>query len=338
MTLRGLGCLFCLLASVSGQAQGLHFSQFFNSPLLVNPANTGLMSDHDFRIGANYRSQWSSVPVPFKSYSFYGDAQLFHKSNRTNWLGLGGAVFSDKSGDGNLSLTRWEAFAAYHIEIGQYQMISVGLSAASVTRSVDFSKLTFDTQWDGYLFNSTLPNGEQGTLAKASYADISTGINYAIFPNEFVYIKLGVGLAHVNAPNESFYSGQANPLGMRQTAYADLLARVGSRVIVNPAIYYTNQKKASELVGGMLVSILMGDDNSSGSLVFGGHVRTGDAVIGSFGYDWNGLRVMASYDFTVSSMGNYNNHNGALELGLRWQGNYPDGQSRERKAYNCPRF
>lgn len=197
-----LGILLSLcFQSNIGRAQGLHFSQFFNSPLLVNPANTGLMSDHDFRIGANYRSQWSSVPVPFKSFSFYGDAQLFRRANQTNWLGLGGAVFTDKSGDGNLSLSRWEAFAAYHIELGEYQMISVGMSAASVTRSVNFAALTFDTQWDGYLFNNTLPNGETGTQTKTSFADISAGINYAIFPNELIYIKLGFAAAHVNQPN-----------------------------------------------------------------------------------------------------------------------------------------
>lgn len=125
---------------------------------------------------------------------------------------------------------------------------------------------------------------------------------------------------------------------MRQTGYLDLLARVGHRVIINPSVYYTNQKQASEFVGGMLLSILMGEETTDGSLVFGGHCRLSDAFIGSFGYDWNGLRIMASYDFTISSLGNYNSHNGALELGVRWQGSYPDGQSRERKAYNCPRF
>ena len=33
-------------------AQDLHFSQFFNSPLTTNPANTGFIPDADYRIGA----------------------------------------------------------------------------------------------------------------------------------------------------------------------------------------------------------------------------------------------------------------------------------------------
>ena len=338
--------MWCMLAmapaALSNQkeavAQGLHFSQFYNAPMLVSPANTGLMSDKDFRIGANYRNQWGAVPVPFRSYSLYGDMQVFRRQNGTNWLGVGAAMFSDKSGDGNLSLSRWEAFAAYHIELGEYQMISVGLSAATVERSVDFNKLTFDTQWDGFVFNSTLPNGEKGALSKTNYADIGAGINYAIFPNELVYIKFGASVAHVNQPNESFYKGQANKVGIRPTGYVDMLARIGEKVVINPSVYYTQQRGASQLMGGSLLSILVGSEQTDGSLVFGGYYRVNEAIIGTFGYDWNGLRVMASYDFTTSQLGQYNNHNGALEFGLRWQGGYPDNSARDRRVYNCPRF
>jgi type IX secretion system PorP/SprF family membrane protein len=318
-------------------AQGLHFSQFYNAPMLVSPANTGLMSDNDFRVGANYRSQWAAVPVPFRSFSFFGDAQIFRRRNGTNWLGVGGAMFTDKAGDGNLSLSRWEGFAAYHIELGDYQMVSVGLSAATVERSVDFSQLTFDTQWDGFVFNNTLPNGEKGAMSKANYTDFGAGVNYAIFPSELVYIKLGASVAHLNQPKESFYS-QENRVGMRPTGYVDVLARVGTKVIINPSAYYTRQKSASQLMYGSLVSIFMGADDKSGNLVLGAYHRWNESFVAAFGYDWNGLRVMASYDYTMSELGKYNNHNGAMEIGVRWNGSYPDHSARDRRSYNCPRF
>ena len=333
--------LFCLLPFTfcmsPATAQGLHFSQYYNAPMLTSPANTGLMSDKDYRVGANYRSQWAVVPVPFHSFSLFGDMQIFRRRNGTNWLGIGGAMFTDKAGDGNLSLTRWEGFAAYHIQLGEFQMVSVGLSAAAVERSVDFGKLTFDTQWDGFVFNNTLPNGEKGTLSKANYTDVGAGINYAIFPNELVYIKIGASMAHINQPKESFY-GQENKLGMRPTGYIDMLARIGQRVIINPSVYYTTQKSASEIMYGSLVSINVGGVEADGSLIIGAYHRWNEAIVGTFGYDWNGLRVMASYDYTMSQLGDYINHNGALELGLRWQGSYKDNSARDRRAYNCPRF
>ena len=339
--LRALGAALLLQAAPIAQeavAQGLHFSQFYNAPMLVSPANTGLMSDNDFRVGANYRSQWASVPVPFRSFSFYGDLQVFRRRNGTNWLGLGGAVFTDRAGNGNLSLSRWEGFAAYHIELGEHQMISVGLSAATVERSVDFSKLTFGMQWDGFVFNNTLPSGEKAALTKANYADVGAGINWAIFPTELVYIKLGASVAHINQPKESFYEGQKNTLGMRPTGYIDMLARIGAKVILNPSAYYTRQKSASQLMYGTLCSIFMGSENLDGSLVLGAFHRWNESIVGTVGYDWNGLRVMASYDYTMSELGPYNNHQGAMEFGVRWQGSYPDRSFRERRGYNCPRF
>ena len=59
-----MSCVLCLAAlslPKDAFAQDLHFSQFMNSPLLTNPANTGFIPDGDFRLGANYRNQCASV-------------------------------------------------------------------------------------------------------------------------------------------------------------------------------------------------------------------------------------------------------------------------------------
>src|SRR5207253_2008730 len=102
-----------------------------------------------------------------------------------------------------------------------------------------------------------------------------------------------------------FY-GQENKLGMRPTAYADMLAKIGARVIINPSAYYTSQKGAVEIMYGSLVSVKIGEPESSdGSLVFGVYHRWNEAIVGTFGYDWNGLRAMVSYDYTTSQLGQY---------------------------------
>src|ERR1700754_4345706 len=89
----------CLLVSglaggvmtVSGQ--DLHFSQFFNSPLLTNPANSGFIPDGDYRLGINYRNQWSSVmAIPYKTMSAFGDVQMMQNRDNTGWLGVGGLI------------------------------------------------------------------------------------------------------------------------------------------------------------------------------------------------------------------------------------------------------
>src|SRR4051812_39634000 len=93
-------CLLQFACCLESTGQGIHFSQYYNSPMLTSPANTGLMSEHDYRVGLNYRSQWGAVPVPYKTLSVYGDMQVMRAHNETNWLGLGAAVYTDKARDG----------------------------------------------------------------------------------------------------------------------------------------------------------------------------------------------------------------------------------------------
>ena len=58
-------------------AQALNYSQYYNAPLLTNPANTGFNPDYDYRAGMNYRTQWASVGTPYKTMGVWGDAKLF---------------------------------------------------------------------------------------------------------------------------------------------------------------------------------------------------------------------------------------------------------------------
>jgi len=324
-------------------AQGIHFSQFYNAPILMNPANAGLLPADDYRVGINYRKQWASVPVPFTTTSVYGDFQMMRNKNQTNWLGVGFAFWNDKAGAGDLSLTKYEAIVAYHIQLGDYSMVSLGASAAYAQRMVDFTKFTFGNQWDGLKFDMQIPSGE--TYVKTSnYIDVNAGLNYAFFPNENTYIKIGLGMAHINTPKESFY-GQDNRIGMRPTANLDALFKLSDYVILNPSVYYTTQKGASELVYGTLFSVNVGGGSSSNAdvkssgteLILGGFHRWGDAAIGVLGLKYNQFKLMTSYDFTVSSLGQANKGRGAFEIAFVFQALY-NSFSKNRNTYNCPRF
>ncbi|MBM3440730.1 MAG: type IX secretion system membrane protein PorP/SprF, partial [Bacteroidetes bacterium] len=91
-----------ILVCTNAAAQDLHFSQFMNSPLTTNPANAGFIPEADYRIGANYRQQWTSIPVPYKTISVWGDVQVFRNRFENGWMGVGGVILSDVAGRGNL--------------------------------------------------------------------------------------------------------------------------------------------------------------------------------------------------------------------------------------------
>jgi len=329
---------FFIFASQNGWAQGLHFSQYYNAPMLQSPANTALMPEDDFRVGINYRNQWSTIPAPFNTFAAFADFQLFRNRNLKNWLGVGGAFFTDRAGNGDLALTKGQFNVAYHIQLSDNSMLSGGLGAAFVQRSVDFNKLTFDVQWDGFTFNRDRMNGEGNAVGKTSYADITAGINYAYFPSEDLYIKFGVGMLHINQPKESLLSSEDNKLGMRPTGMIDILFKLNSGWIANPSIYYTQQRSAYELVFGSLFSCnISPSEKAPNLLIMGLYHRLAESIIPVVGFEWKKIRLVTSYDFTVSKLSSANGGNGAFELSLIYQGLYNMG-SVNRSAYNCPRF
>jgi len=340
---KGIGLLIGLLAlSVLGAyAQSMHFSQYYNAPLLLNPANTALLPENDFRLGLNYRNQWAAVPVPYNTFSGYADFKAGgNKNNEThnNWLGIGFAFFSDKAGDGNLALSEFQGDLAYHLQLNRATMLSLGLSGAAVQRSVNYDNLIFDNQWDGERFNTNLTNGEKVGIIKTNYYTVGAGANLAIFPNENLYIKLGGSLQNINQPAESFYGSTKNTISYRPIANLDVLYKTGTALIVNPSAYYTTQSGSSELVFGSLFrTMLSGKNQVASQLILGLFTRLGDAVIGVAGYQIGDIQFMASYDFTLSALTPYNSSYGALEFSLMYSRPYRKNDGIKR-VYSCPRF
>jgi type IX secretion system PorP/SprF family membrane protein len=325
-------------------AQGMHFSQYYNAPLLLNPANAALMSESDYRVGVNYRKQWASIPVPYTTISAFGDCQLMRNSNYSNWMGLGFAFFNDKAGNGDLSMTRFETNLAYHVMMGEISMLSVGMVGGYGQRSINFNKLSFNQQWDGFKFDITAPNGEQDGIVNTSFFDVGAGINYAYFPNEATYFKFGVGVAHINQPKETFYDGTtANKMGIRPTANIDMLLNMSERFTLNPSIYYTTQKSASDLIFGGQGLINIGDktygndNHGKTQIILGAYYRWNEAAIGTFGMNFSGVKFMVSYDYTISTLAADNQNKGGLELSFIYQGMYGD-MGGSRRTINCPRF
>jgi type IX secretion system PorP/SprF family membrane protein len=320
-------------------AQGIHFSQFYNAPMLANPANTALMSESDYRLGINYREQWAAIPVPYKSFSGFAELQAFHsKELESNWLGIGFAFFNDKAGDGNLSLSNMQLSTAYHMQLGMISMLSAGLYGGYVQRSVDFSKFYFDAQWNGLQFDpDNRPSNETNKNQKTNFYDAGAGINFAYFPNEHVYLKIGGSVAHMNQPTESFYQ-MDNKIGIRPTFNADAILNLNNAFTLNPSVYLTYQKGAKEILYGTQLYIFVGGKkNIRTNLIVGGFHRLNEAVVGSFGIEWANLKLTFSYDYTMSKLAPDNKGQGAAEFSIIYLGNYLKMGRPPRNA-NCPRF
>lgn len=334
----GLLLISLLIAgSLSVVAQGLHFSQYNNAPLLLSPANTGLLPEDNYRAGVQYRNQWSQIPATYNTFSAFADFQLLYNEYHTNWLGLGIALFNDRAGAGDLSLTNIQASVAYHLQVGASNMLSIGLGIAYAQRSVDFSKLTFDAQWDGFSFDRNLASQENFSFQRTGYPDIAAGINYAFFPNENAYFRLGFSVLHINQPKESFYHLE-NHIGMRPVASLDALFRLNNAWIAEISGYYTSQKKAREVVYGALFSCnVTPQEHQPNVLILGAYHRLDDAIIPTVGFEWNKIRFLGSMDITTSGLSPANKGNGAIEFSVLFRGLYHK-TGKDISGYNCPRF
>ncbi|MEO6812806.1 MAG: PorP/SprF family type IX secretion system membrane protein [Ginsengibacter sp.] len=332
--------LLCVSITVVpfGYSQDLHFSQFFNNPLLTNPANTGFIPDADYRLGASYRNQFSNImSVPYKTMSIYGDAQVFRNKIENGWLGLGGVILHDVAGTGSLASTKIYASVAYHQMLGLSSLLTAGFNLGWANKRIDQSKLTFPDQFDGKFFDGTLPTSVQLLNNSVSYFDMQAGLNYAYFPTEDIYINAGYSIMHVNQPKESFFEDNGdNKLSMRHTGFINGIFKMSDNVIINPGAYYSTQAKSSELVLGMNAAYNLSGDGAK-QIIGGLYYRYGDAIIPMVGLEINNIRFSFSYDVTASSLKNFNNSFGASEFNILKKGYYNDFDGNRQQSL-CPTF
>lgn len=331
--------LVVLYASPWVKAQDLHFSQFFNSPLTTNPANTGFIPDGDYRLGVNFRDQWSSImSVPYKTMSAFGDVQLLKSHNETGWLGAGAVILRDVAGSGNLTSTKMYGSMAYHQMIGYGSLLSLGFNVGYANKQINVSNLKFPDQFDGKFFDNKLPTSVMLQRNNIGYLDMQVGMNYAYFPTDKIYLNTGFSVHHVNQPRESFFESNdvTNKVPRRYIGFLNGSFMVNDQWIINPNAYFTMQAKSSELVAGLNAHYNLSGDGEY-VLIGGVYYRHKEAAIPLIGIGYKDYVFSFTYDATISELKNYNNTRGAFEFSLIKQGVF-DKYNGNRRETICPSF
>jgi len=337
--------IFCLLTILGWSttsrlyAQDLHFSQFFNSPLSTNPANTGFIPDGDYRLGVNFRYQWSSImSLPYKTMSAFGDVQVMKNQDQTGWVGLGGLILRDVAGSGNLTSTKLYGSVAYHQMLGYASLLSLGFNVGYANKKINTSNLKFPDQFDGKFFDNKLPTSATLDKNNIGYLDMQVGLNYAYFPTDKIYVNTGLSVPHVNTPAESFFESNAasNQVPRRYIGFLNGSFMVNDQWIINPNAYFTMQAESSELVAGLNAHYNLSGDGEY-VLMGGLYYRHKESFIPLIGLGYKDYAFTFTYDATISTLKNYNGSRGAFEFSLVKQGVFEryDGN---RRSTICPSF
>ena len=127
--------LFCLVCGTA-HAQDPLFSQFYSTPLLLNPAFAG--TTYAPRLSATYRNQWPIHDNNGTAYATY--AASYEQFIPAFNSGLGIVVLTDAAGDGLLKTTNFMANYAYRIAVNEDFNIRLGVNAGFKQSAIDWDR------------------------------------------------------------------------------------------------------------------------------------------------------------------------------------------------------
>jgi type IX secretion system PorP/SprF family membrane protein len=301
------------------KAQDIHFSQFHTSPIITNPANTG-MSDENTRVAINYRNQWAKIGTPFETFGASIDKKIIVLNQ---CFGIGGVVLHDKSSAYDLSANEVMLSFSFSKVINN-QQITIGLQPGIVSKAFNSGDLTFGAQFDdlNQYFDNTLPNLESGLNEKVSYFDMNVGISWRTMYKNLTPAA-GLSINHVNMPEVRFTTattGKHLPWKIAFNAGIKVPFTPGTNL--TPMVLYNYTPGANEFIIGSSgdydlkvpaspVKIL-----SALAMLRVNPVRNFDALILGCGVGFLKFDLGVSYDFNISPLRSATNFNGAFEISV----------------------
>ncbi|MBI3509783.1 MAG: PorP/SprF family type IX secretion system membrane protein [Bacteroidetes bacterium] len=319
---------FFLLKNFS--AQDIHFTQFNENPMHINPAYTG-MFDGLFRVTLNYRNQWASMGHPYTTSAAAFDMPLLYAPHRA-YIGVGAFLYHDQAGDSKFGTFQGLLSASGIVPLNDYNKFSAGIQGGFSQRSATISSLTWENQYVNGSFDPTAVSNEGNLLTSFPYADLSAGIAYQyrsvagnIAGKDVFELNCGGSVYHFNKPEQKFHGGGGERLDQRYVAHVQLRFDIpDTKWSVRPSAYYMVQGPASEFVFGGLVRYRIKNGTkitnffSESGIGLGCSYRWKDAILPQLYYDLGDFFIGMSYDFNISDYAIASHHNGGFEITLRY--------------------
>lgn len=293
----------CLLVAVVGRTawgQSYHFSQFFSTPLLTNPSNTGY-TDGLVRVASNMRSQGGGGNTFFTGY-LSADVSLMRNTLPTgSKAGVGLYVMNDQSLTSAIQTNSIGLSTAYHVGFDDYGEHSFGLGVQATynQRKLDYSKLSFENQFGQNGYEPSRPIGEALNFTSTSFFDVNAGVVYNInLPDRIFFVGFS---AYNILQQKSNVLEEEFKMPRRFTLQAGGGVSVGANGRVYASMTAMSQAKATEITAGGALGVLLSETDRN-ELLGGLWYRFGDAVVPYLGYQRSNFQVGLSYDYTVSSL------------------------------------
>jgi type IX secretion system PorP/SprF family membrane protein len=327
----------------SAFCQDIHLSQFFETPLVRNPALAGLFTG-DIRLQAVHRNQWESVGYPYQTTALSGEYK-FAVGGGNDFMTAGINAFYDMAGIARLKTLQVMPALNFHKSLSaeRNSYLSAGFMAGFVQRQFDGQKLTFDNQYNNGSFNPTAGSGENFVGLSRTVADFALGLVYSSQLGENGNWYAGGSLWHFNKPKVNFLQENIQ-LSPKWQANAGIKMPISNLVDLQAELNYTRQGQYSETIGGILLSYSLTDrleqpDSRIKNLRIGGGLmmRLNDALVPVIRIGYNHLDVGLSYDVNTSQLKTASQNRGGFELSFSFRAFTTNGNT-SLNSVRCPRF
>ncbi len=326
----------CLCISLSVVSQDIHFSQFYMSPLNLNPAMTGVFNC-DHRLTMNYRNQWAGVvgSNAYNTASASYDRRL--AVGRDDYFGAGVTLYRDVAGSTKFGTSQAKLSFAYTKKIagrrnvGHY--LSIGADGGLVQRRISINDLQWPTQVSNGVFDETAGQAENILNPDFLYADFAAGLVWFSNLGDRKSFYGGLSLHHLNQANVSFLQ-RSERLYSRLTVHAGGEYPLNTKVSFKPELVFMSQGPHRQINAGTSLRFKMGgagrnitDDLGQffqiglwarvGNKVDGGIHSDAIIVVSRFEFDRYGIGF--SYDYNVSQLSAAAAGNGSFELSFLYK-------------------
>lgn len=325
--------------------QDIHFSQFYQTPLLINPALSGAI-DGNIRAMANYKNQWGSITTPYVTSALSIDGVLLKQKRPGSHLGTGLQFFNDKAGDTQLGITQVNLSLSGIVSLNDNQKVSAGLSGGFVQRSINTSSsvLKWDNQYDGIGQNKSVQPNETITGDAYYYGDFAAGAAWSfateastLSAGNHVRVNAGAAYYHINKPVQQFKGNE--PLDGKIVLHAS--GNIGLKntwLSFAPSVLFAMQGPLKEINVGTLARYTLKEESKytgifkESAVLLGGHYRVGDAFIPAVMLEYANYAVGISYDINLSALRTASSARGGIEISLRYINPNPFKQGRQKSV------
>jgi len=323
------------LLHITSFAQDVHFSQFNMTPLLINPALTGVFGG-DQRVFLNYKNQWQGMGMSGSTYNtalFSFDTHLLKKKWSKGYLGLGFNAYKDVAGDLKMGTTQLNMSIAGIVFINEQQFLSGGLQGGYVQKSVSTTAMLWENQYDASsgTFNTSLLTGDVSS-PPVNYGNFSTGLSWSyntdqvsMASNDKFQMVFGLAALNINTPKQNFAVRSSDELYSKYVVHGSALIGIkNTNITLTPNAVLFKQGPSYELNVGTMVRFTIKDESKytgfikETALSLGVQYRVKDAFIPMILLEYAQYAMGISYDATTSSLMQGNNGKGGVEISLRY--------------------